>query len=453
MVFLSFALQVLKRFFKDFEAASVLPWPHICTNYTLENDKKYDVISSVHDTAEVLRSALASFWDSNDGSRITLFDEAVRHVCRVTRLINLGHALLVGPPSVGKRSIARLGCFLSGFNIYIPTALPTHHTADSLKSLIADAVKSCGLAGMEGARSALLLEECHFVEGVSISIVGDLLEDGPLPDGLFSAEEKEHFANKLAIEANSEGAQDREAVYGYFTKKVRQNLRVVMCMDSTKSRPSGGGVEGGGLRQRCQRYPELRGRAATYHFMEWEDTSLLRIAEAGLSEEEVAAGDVVKAFPFAYRAVQSNGGCGGGANAVSECVLLYNRALRKRQLELQGDLDRASKGVARYDHAQNLVESMEADLTVKSVGVDEQREECDTLMARLGDERRNAEEREIEADEEDEKAKELQKKADEMKVASRSQVPSAISPEHFRFRIRTSSKFRRSFASRILESF
>ena len=142
-----------------------------------------------------------------------------------------------------------------------------------------------------------------------------------------------------------------------------------------------------------------------------------------------------------------------GANAVSECVLLYNRALRKRQLELQGDLDRASKGVARYDHAQNLVESMEADLTVKSVGVDVQREECDTLMARLGDERRNAEEREIEADEEDEKAKELQKKADEMKVASRSQVPSAISPEHFRFRVRTSLKFHRSFASRILESF
>lgn len=68
----------------------------------------------------VLTTALAEHNENNVSLNLVLFPDALRHVCRINRIINTlgGHALLVGVGGSGKQSLARLAAFLAGYSYH-----------------------------------------------------------------------------------------------------------------------------------------------------------------------------------------------------------------------------------------------------------------------------------------------------------------------------------------------
>ena len=67
-------------------------------------EKLYDQFQSVDQLGERLHEALREYNDTNPVMDLVLFEDAMKHVCRITRIIAAdgGHALLVGVGGSGK---------------------------------------------------------------------------------------------------------------------------------------------------------------------------------------------------------------------------------------------------------------------------------------------------------------------------------------------------------------
>ena len=63
---------------------------------------------------------------------LVLFDDAIKHCCRIARIIKNpgGHALLVGVGGSGKQSLSLLSSFICGFSVYQITINQTYSMSD-----------------------------------------------------------------------------------------------------------------------------------------------------------------------------------------------------------------------------------------------------------------------------------------------------------------------------------
>lgn len=64
---------------------------------------------------QVLKEKLEEYSQAFTEMNLVLFDDAILHVTRICRIIDLpgGNALLVGVGGSGKQSLSRLACFIS----------------------------------------------------------------------------------------------------------------------------------------------------------------------------------------------------------------------------------------------------------------------------------------------------------------------------------------------------
>ena len=98
----------------------------------------YNEIQSWETLNSLLVEALNDYNEENAKMDLVLFEDAMSHVCRVSRIIEQpqGNALLVGVGGSGKQSLSRLAAYISGYTIVQIVISRTYGISDLKEDLM-----------------------------------------------------------------------------------------------------------------------------------------------------------------------------------------------------------------------------------------------------------------------------------------------------------------------------
>jgi dynein heavy chain, axonemal len=111
---------------------------------------------------------------------LVLFEDAMKHVCRISRIVSnpSGHALLVGVGGSGKQSLSRLAGHICG---YAPVTIVISGSY-SINNFKEDIQKMYKRAGLKGEGIMFLFTDSQIVDERMLVFINDLLSSGEIPD-------------------------------------------------------------------------------------------------------------------------------------------------------------------------------------------------------------------------------------------------------------------------------
>eukprot|EP00736_Rhodelphis_marinus_P001984 Rmarinus@m.1646 len=226
-----------RKFFEDVEG-KVEYVPHKCFASFVDAYKHGIDLTDAESTARylpadpdelrrVVEEQLSDYNLTHSIMDLVLFEQALHHVVRIARVLSQpgGNMLLVGVGGSGKQSLARLASHLCGMPVRQFSVTETY----SEKDLKADLQELYMRAGLKGVALTLLLTDTQIVDNKFLVYIGETMATANLPQ-LFSADEMDAIHSSMRLEVKQAGDIDtKEKCWSFFTRKVVQNIHVVLC--------------------------------------------------------------------------------------------------------------------------------------------------------------------------------------------------------------------------------
>ena len=154
--------------------------PYAMPSIATEDLPVYDEVTSYDELKRTLEEKLNEYNESNAVMNLVLFRQAVEHICRIMRILDLpcGNAMLVGVGGSGKQSLARLASFICGYSVFQIAVTSTYGIADFKENLLALYSK----AGTKGLPITFLMTDNQIVNERFLVYINDLLSTGYIAD-------------------------------------------------------------------------------------------------------------------------------------------------------------------------------------------------------------------------------------------------------------------------------
>lgn len=244
------ALAQARKLFQQFsvdkfyakENSELLIFCHFCESI---DEQIYDQIPGLGNMGRILEGALEQYNETNAVMDLVLFEDAMKHVARISRIIlnEGGHALLVGVGGSGKQSLSRLAAFICQYTVVQIVISSTYSIADLKDDLKAMYNK----AGLKDEGVMFLLTDSQITNERFLIYINDLLASGNIPD-LFAIDEVDNIVNTLANRVKASGQDpNRSNCWDYFIREIRRNLHVVLAFSPV----------GDDFRTRARKFPAL----------------------------------------------------------------------------------------------------------------------------------------------------------------------------------------------------
>jgi len=115
------SFQGAKKNFEDFNFEDCFRLPNIYCHFSQGvGEPKYVPVESWSFLNSALVKVLDNYNELNSAMNLVLFEDAIMHVCRINRILELprGNALLIGVGGSGKQSLSRLAGFISSLEVF-----------------------------------------------------------------------------------------------------------------------------------------------------------------------------------------------------------------------------------------------------------------------------------------------------------------------------------------------
>eukprot|EP00306_Pavlova_sp_CCMP459_P002806 CAMPEP_0185179034 /NCGR_PEP_ID=MMETSP1139-20130426/31803_1 /TAXON_ID=298111 /ORGANISM="Pavlova sp., Strain CCMP459" /LENGTH=3023 /DNA_ID=CAMNT_0027744869 /DNA_START=1 /DNA_END=9072 /DNA_ORIENTATION=+ len=386
------AAETAKKVFKEMSPTTLMAEPLIVCHFAQGvGDKIYDKVSTFADLSATLTQALAEYNETNAAMNLVLFEDAIRHVCRISRIIESpgGHALLVGVGGSGKQSLSRLAAYASTFTVFQVVISATY----GVNELKADLQVMYRKAGLKGEPIAFLFTDQQIADERFLVYLNDLLSSGEIP-GLFPPEDQDDIINAVRPFVKRAGLADsRENCWSYFISQVRANLHAVLCFSPI----------GDPIKVRTRRFPALVNCVVIDWFQPWPEDALLSVSKRFLGELDLGTPEqkeaVIGFMPYSFVAVneasrlyieQERRYNWTTPKSFLELISLFKSMLAKRREETNASIQRLSNGVTKLESTAGEVGQLEEELKVKQVEVEEKKIQVDAMIPKLESEKAKA---------------------------------------------------------------
>ena len=367
--------------FANFFAASN-PMPLIFCHFSESIEEKcYNQVEKLDTLQIILTDALKDYNETNATMDLVLFEDAMRHVCRIARIINnpSGHALLVGVGGSGKQSLARLASFICGYrvsSIVISGTYSMNDFRDDLKGMYR-------IAGVKDEGVSFLFTDSQIAQERFLVLMNDLLASGNIPD-LFAEDEKDEISNSLVSKVKAAGiVPDSKACWNYFLNNVRKNLHVILCFSPV----------GEDFRTRAKRFPALVSCTVIDWFQPWPEQALHSVGESflrkipDLGSDDVRTG-IASFLPFSFKEVNAAAEkflaverryVYTTPKSFLELLKLYETLLERKRQEYDAAISRLENGLLKMQETADSVEAIEADLKVSLADAEVKKAEAEGI--------------------------------------------------------------------------
>uniref|UniRef100_A0A674H6Q3 Dynein axonemal heavy chain 17 n=1 Tax=Taeniopygia guttata TaxID=59729 RepID=A0A674H6Q3_TAEGU len=389
--------------FKKINEDLMFAKPNIYCHFAQGMDEsKYMPVASWAALSDLLGEALDSYNEVNAAMNLVLFEDAVSHICRISRILESprGNALLVGVGGSGKQSLARLAAHISNLSVFQITLRKGYGIPDLKLDLASQYIK----AAVKNIPGVFLMTDSQVAEESFLVVINDFLASGEVP-GLFQDNDLETIIGTMRSQVKSLGLEDtKENCWKLFIEKVRRQLKVVLCFSPV----------GSTLRVRARRFPAVVNCTAIDWFHEWPEDALVSVSSRFLEEtpdiEPEVKASISQFMSFVhtsskemsktYLAVERRYNY-TTPKTFLEQIKLYQNLLADKRSTLSASIDRLEKGLMKLRSTASQVDDLKAMLAVQEIELKQKNEDTDKLIHVVGVETEKVSKEKAIADEEE----------------------------------------------------
>ena len=332
------------------------------------------MVTSLGKLSKVLEDALREYNETNATMDLVLFEDAMKHVARIVRVImnSGGHALLVGVGGSGKQSLSRLAAFICGFTVR-QIVISSNYGINDLKE---DLKSMYNKAGLKEEGVMFLLTDSQITNERFLVYINDLLASGNIPD-LFAVDEIDTIVNAVTNKVKALGKiPDRNNCWEYFIQQIRTNLHVVLAFSPV----------GDAFRTRARRFPAIVNCTVIDWFQPWPVDALFSVGKKFMAHVNLGTGAIrtaVEAFlPFSFAQVNLMANkfrqierrhVYTTPKSYLELLKLFNNLLSKKTSDADDAIERLSNGLLKLRETAAAVTRIEADLKISLEEADQKR--------------------------------------------------------------------------------
>uniref|UniRef100_A0A4W6EVU6 Dynein axonemal heavy chain 11 n=1 Tax=Lates calcarifer TaxID=8187 RepID=A0A4W6EVU6_LATCA len=348
-------------------------------------EPRYHQASDWEKLQKTLADALEHYNELHAVMDLVLFEEAIQHVCRISRILEApyGNALLVGVGGSGKQSLCRLAAFLSMLEVFQITLRKGYGINDLKSDIAALYIK----VGVKNIGTVFLHTDAQIPDERFLVLINDMLASGDIPD-LFSDEEVDTIVTSIRMELRGLGLIDtRDNCWSFFIERIRRQLKVVLCFSPV----------GFTLRTRARKFPALVNCTAIDWFHPWPQLALQSVSctfiekipglepnvRASISEFISYAHTSVNEVSVKYQQNEKHFNY-TTPKSFLEFMKLYDNLLGKKRTELTQKMERLENGLQKLQSTASQVEDLKAKLAVQEVELWQRNTDIEALIAKIG---------------------------------------------------------------------